>query len=47
METIPNKGIHSDPKSLAAFGPGDARRYNLKKLIIMYNPPHIPIDNQG
>ena len=24
----PNKGIHPDPKSLAAFGPGDAQRYN-------------------
>jgi hypothetical protein len=22
----PNKGIHSDPKSLSAFGPGDAQR---------------------
>jgi hypothetical protein len=22
----PNKGMHADPKSLAAFGPGDARR---------------------
>jgi hypothetical protein len=27
-----NMGIHSDPKSLAAFGPDDARHYafNLK-----------------
>ncbi len=24
--TAGNKGIRSDPKSLAAFGPGDARR---------------------
>jgi len=23
----PNKGIHSDPKSLAAFGTGDAWRW--------------------
>ena len=23
---MPNKGMHADPKSLAAFGPGDARR---------------------
>ena len=23
----PNKGIHAVPKSLAAFGPGDARRW--------------------
>ena len=22
-----NKGIHTDPKSMAAFGPGDTRRY--------------------
>ncbi len=26
MTLIANMGIHSDPKSLAAFGPGDARR---------------------
>ncbi len=25
----PNKGIHADPKSRVAFGPGDARRYVL------------------
>jgi len=24
--TLANKGIHADPKSLAAFGPGDAQR---------------------
>jgi len=24
---LPNKGMQSDPKSLAAFGPGDARCY--------------------
>jgi len=26
-----NKGIHSDPKSLVAFGSGDTRRYTVEK----------------
>jgi hypothetical protein len=31
---LPNKGIHSDPKSLAAFGPGDARSKYYKACIM-------------
>ena len=27
-----NKGIHADPKSLAAFGPGDAQRSAVIRL---------------
>ncbi len=32
LNILSNKGIHSDPKSLAAFGPGDARRYGINSF---------------